>query len=224
MKRAESRAFVIGFVLAIALAAGALQLDQGYDDIATALHDREADSLTKIALASERRARASQAEQLRLGRIGDSLSTVARVALASAKPRDWSVSSGSVAPDSRLPVARDTTDYINVARPIDPQPHRAPKFLMDELLAIDARLLIVSAAWQGERVARLHADSVTIPDLKRQLFDSDDRLRNAHQRIDDRDRTIARQGRELAIRRRFGLKEGIVVGAGAATLLFLGAR
>lgn len=236
VQRGHVRSGVIGFLLALMLAVGALQLDQGYDDIVTVLHDREADSLTKVALESERRARASQAEQRRLSGVADSLSTVARVALAAVKPRNWTVSTGTLAASSPLSVSpkqnpdpetaarADTTEYVNVQRPVDQAPHRAPKFLMDELLAIDGRLLIVATAWEGERAARIHADSVAIPDIKRQLFDSDSRLRNAYLRIEDRDKTIARQGRELAIRRRLGLKEGVVIGAGAATLLFLSAR
>lgn len=121
------------------------------DSLAAALVKAEA--ATAVALTEQRR-----------------LSARADIVSRRAAPIRYVVDSlsTSVVVDS-TPIIRDTTAFVTVQRPsVDVQPIAVPKFLVDQRnqLIKDARTL--DSAWRAEQMARLYADSTTIPTLQQE--------------------------------------------------------
>lgn len=229
-----SRGVLLGVLLTTMLAVGAFTIDDSFDTIAHIENDRRADELTAKLLSSERRGRKIEQMQLAASKVADSASRVAARLQAERRAPNWQVATGTVSTTPSTSASGsgqgDTTAYIGIirrdttGRAVDVAPILVPQFVLDELAATVKLLQATSFAWQRERDARLLNDTLTVPDLRRQLNESGDVIRAERVRIEDRDRTIEQQGRELARRRRFGFKQGVAAGGGLALLLIAAIR
>lgn len=178
------RGVAVGVLLMSAIAVGILQLQETRSLEA---NDHRADSLQAQLDTAAMKSAQDSIEHARLGAIADSSSAAARRALA-ARPRP----TFTVAPDTTPAVEGDTVQRALIMRAIDPVPFKVPQFLIDQLQEQEQALGYAMRAWQSSEKARLFADSVYIPDLRRQLDESGKVIRAERDRVADRDRKLAR--------------------------------
>jgi hypothetical protein len=187
------RGVVVGILLMSAIAIGILQLQDGRAREEQTANDRRADSLQARLDAATAKSAADSVENARLAVVADSSSAAARRALTRSRPSFVSH------PDPSAPAPGDTVKRALVMRAVDPVPFSVPQFMVDELAQQERQLQYVMRAWQDSERARLFADSVYIPDLRRQLAESGEVIRAERDRVADRDRALARKDRQLAI-------------------------
>lgn len=146
MTRGEWRAAVAGFLLACSVCVGLLAMNDANVTAAVKAQDAHSDSITKALIVSERERRAALKGQAAAN---------ARADLASANAEVSANRLGAII--RHVPVPAVTPDGTTTTIPMVP--------LSD--------FLTVKYAWEAERAARIHADSVTIPALERRIADAD---------------------------------------------------
>lgn len=156
-----------------------------------AARDATVDSLLGVIAARDGQIVVHGLENRRLQRAADSSARQLRAALA--RP--------SVAitarPDSS-PQA-DTVARMMVMRAVDSVPFLVPSFMMQAIVDAEAQTAYAVKAWQASEEARLYADSVYIPDLKRQVDDGGKALRLTREQVDERDGAIRHLGHALKV-------------------------
>lgn len=177
------RTIAVGTLFVVAVFVGLDYMEHAGDSVIAAA-DAAADTATAHLIASARRSRASLAKQKALSDAAEKESI--RAESASRQLR-YLLASTTVKADT--PSTGDTTAMILVSHSSRPGQHwRMPQFLFEEHQALQRTAIQFEAAWQRERGARLNADSVTIPDLKRQLYDADDVIAKLRISVDVRDK------------------------------------
>jgi hypothetical protein len=119
----------------------------------------------------------------------DTLRTVATSLVAVPLPRDSS--------------SADTVELVRIARSADTTVSWiVPRFVVEERVFLVRMAFILDSAWKAERDARMFADSVVIPDLRRQNAKADEVIESQRIAIQLRDRT---RGRRCGVSVGYGL-------------------
>lgn len=157
---------------------------------------RTVDSLILEIARRDDLLRAEAIEHAHWKHVADRSAAAARRAIE--KPRTAFVTSPDTATHG------DTVQRILIMRAVDSIPFLVPRFLIDELAEQEREFAYVMQAWQDSEKARLFADSVYIPDLKRQIADGGKALRLERERVTERDGIIRQQDRALKVEKAKG--------------------